>query len=392
MSVPYYTICLLPWIHFDEAFHVNECSFLPFPEHGFGDDFKCSVNEVLKSYRDINQDQITQCTLAVVQDKSPIWQLDESEGDLGKVEHNLALFFLAAFASNDYGGQHATYCNSSPFQPIFQNLTIPPRGKAVQQRRRYGSLLDGGYNHGDLIFSRPLECKSLRLVVDKIFLAGLDSVAKSQSNLYRRILNSLSFVRLANTDQSHMSFESEAVLLAAAFEILFDADDKYSLTCKYRSCFDDYKTKIVSGVLQERPGIKLEEGENKGRDLQWQLGRKWIQELYDLRSSVVHGSDLSARQWGWHPFEHLLIGAFVYPLAVKILLKNVGRYTLSNKDKLDCMAIDFILASNDWCKPVNERSNQSNWQKAVSDAMWQSHSMDFAEMLKKDSRRSKGVA
>lgn len=372
MSAPYYTICLLPWINFDKFYDVNGCRLLPFPEYGFDEKFKCSVNEVLKSYKDINQDQIAQCTLAVVQGKNPIWQLDKSEGDLEKVEHDLALFFLATFASNDYGGQRSTYCNSSPFQPIFQNLTIPPRGNAIQQRRRNGRLTDGGYDHGELIFSRPLECKSLNPAVDKVFLSGLDSVAKSQSDLYRRILNSLSFVRLANTDQAHMSLESEALLLAAAFEVLFDADDKYCLTCKYRSCFDDYKAKVVSDVLRERPGIKLDEGQNQNKDLQWQLGRKWIQELYDLRSDVVHGADLSRRQWGWHPFEHLLIGSFVYHLAVKILLEKEGHYKLSDGDKQNCMTIDLILAGNDWCKPVSERNNQSNWQKAVSDACWES--------------------
>lgn len=138
-----------------------------------------------------------------------------------------------------------------------------------------------------------------------------------------------------------MSLESEAVLLAAAFEVLFDADDKYSLTCKYRSCFDDYKTKVVSDALQEHTGIKLDEGDNQGKDLQWQLGRKWIQELYDLRSAVVHGADLSARQWGWHPFEHLLIGAYVYPLAVKTLLEKEGHYTLSNTDRIAWQLILF---------------------------------------------------
>lgn len=369
MSVPYYTICLLPWIHFDESYDVNDCRLLPFPEYGFDDNFKDSVNEVLKSYRDINQDQITQCTLAVVQGKNPVWQLDKNKGDLEKVEHDLALFFLATFASNDYGGQHSTYCNSSPFQPLFQNLTIPPRGMAIQQIRRNGKLLDGGYDHGDLIFSRPLECESLKPEVDKVFLSGLDSVAKSKNDLYRRILNSLSFMRLANTDSAHMSLECESLLLAAAFEVLFDADDKYSLTHKYKSCFDDYKAKVVSDVLQERAGLKLDEGKNQGKDLKWQLGRKWIQELYDLRSAIVHGTDLAVRQWGWLPFEHLLIGAFVYPLAVKVLLEKEKHYKLSDVDKQKCTAIDLILAGNDWCRPVSERSNQSNWQKAMSDAM-----------------------
>jgi len=381
-NTEHFTVCLLPWIHIDKPYEVNGSRLLPFPDYEYDNDFKCAFKEILTSYKELNGENIQQCTIVAKKEGLPQWHLDKDSGDQIHAESNLELFFLAAFAQNNYFSQHSTYCNASAFQPIFQNFTIPPRGKAVQWRRRDGYGLDGGYQHGDLKYSRPLECKSLKPAIDEEFLKGLDSVSGSNSDLYRRILNSLSFIRLSNTDQTYMSAESETVLFAAAFEQLFDVQDKYCLTCEYKKCFDKFQTKTVNEVLAQRPDIYLNEGEHAGKDLQWQLGRKWIQELYDLRSAVVHGSDLTRRKWGWTSFEHLVIGAFVYPLTVKILISKKGHYVLTDRDKQLSMAIDQILSTNHWGDRVDENSNHTNWQEAIMEAGHKYRSIILAELLK----------
>lgn len=211
---------------------------------------------------------ISQCTIVSLSNKQPEWYLDDKSDDLDKIQKCLSLFFLAAMSCNNYFSQHSTYANSSVFQPIFQNLTVPPKWNAVQHRRRDSYILDGGYKHGDLKFSRPLECKSLKPKIDGELLLALDKAAKKNDELYRCLLVSLSFFRLANTDQSHMSLDAEVVLLAAAFEILFDAEGAYQLSCKYGEIFGSYKEIIVEDALLKRSGITLGTGyENEHR--QW---------------------------------------------------------------------------------------------------------------------------
>ena len=109
---------------------------------------------------------------------------------------------------------------------------------------------------------------------------------------------------------------------------------------------------------------------------QWQLGRKYIEELYQLRNAIIHGNDQSKRTWGWSNFEHLIIGAYVYPLVVKLLLEKSGYYTLSDSDKIACRSIDIILAKKNWHERPTETDNHTNWQEAISEAR-QKHTTDM---------------
>lgn len=82
--------------------------------------------------------------------------------------------------------------------------------------------------------------------------------------------------------------------------------------------------------------------------MNWCVHRKWIEELYDLRSKVVHRGHHAGRNWGWSIFEHLVMSAHVFPLAVKLLLVENGHYQLSDEDRVRCLAVDRLLASVRW--------------------------------------------
>ncbi|GEM_PF-3910304 len=377
-SNDYHTICILPWINFEKTYEANGIQILPFPGDGFDADFQSAMREVLRSYKDVRGKTLTACTVLANSSRSPKWSLTEE--DHGKIGQASSLFFLASMACNQYFTQHSTYSNSSAFQPIFQNLSIPPRGFAVEHRRRDGRSLDGGYQHGDIKFSCPLECKSLNPEIDEKFLKTLHKASEANDNLYRRLLVSLSFFKLANTDQSHMSLDAEVVQLAAAFEILFDSEGAYYLSCKYGEIFDNFKEVTVETAIAERSGITLRTG-YESEHKQWQLGRKFIEELHQLRSAIVHGEDRTKRTWGWNNFEHLIIGAYVYPIAVKLLLEKAGHYTLSESDQIVCRSIDIILSKTNWADPVNEQSNHSIWQEGLSEAGHEFRSKKIARLL-----------
>lgn len=365
----YFTICILPWIHFDKIYEVNGARLLPYPQHNFPADFRTALEEVLSSYKEIQGESISQCTIVSLSNKQPEWCLDGESDDLDKIQECLSLFFLAAMSCNNYFSQDSTYSNSSAFQPIFQNLTIPPRGHAVRYRRRDGFIEDSGYKHGDLKYSRPLECKSLKPKIDGELLLALDKAANKNDELYRRLLVSLSFFRLANTDQSHMSLDSEVVLLAAAFEILLDAEKARQLVGNFSELFSSYQEVIVESALQKRPGITLDPSYQDAQK-QWQLSKKFIQELHQLRSKIVHGEDRTKRTWGWNNFEHLVIGAYIYPLAVKLLLGKTGHHSLFEHDQIAYRSIDIILAETNWSEPPSKNGNQTQWQKCISQARW----------------------
>ena len=102
---------------------------------------------------------------------------------------------------------------------------------------------------------------------------------------------------------------------------------------------------------------------NEERNI-WPLVRYWVWELYRLRNDYVHGNDISKRSWAWNPSDHLLLGAYVFPLLTKTILAADKKYILSNVDQGKLLAIDGLL---DMIIYSDKATNMSFWCKHVSD-------------------------
>ena len=84
--------------------------------------------------------------------------------------------------------------------------------------------------------------------------------------------------------------------------------------------------------------------------------------LDQYRSAVAHGS-IASRTWGWSPFEHLVMAAFVFPLSVKLGLSQEGYYSLSLEDESRCQAVDGLLSLANWRGQAG--SMRSPWQDLI---------------------------
>ena len=63
-----------------------------------------------------------------------------------------------------------------------------------------------------------------------------------------------------------------------------------------------------------------------------------------MRNKVAHEGSDGGRSGGWTIFEHLVMAAYVFPLAVKLLLEREGHYVLTDTDRGGCWAVDQLLA------------------------------------------------
>ena len=105
-----------------------------------------------------------------------------------------------------------------------------------------------------------------------------------------------------------------------------------------------------------------------------------MEELYDVRSKVVHKGQHAVRKWGWNIFEHLVMGAFVLPLVAKLLLERDGHYTRTTDDEARYLAVDKLLAVVGWVDDYDRddddegdaslTSSKLSWQKIVSETKW----------------------
>ena len=86
----------------------------------------------------------------------------------------------------------------------------------------------------------------------------------------------------------------------------------------------------------------------------WPIHRKWMKELYEARSATVHRGPRSEFSKNWATWQHLVLAAFAYPLAVKLRLAEEGLYSPSDRELASFEACDLLLDGSwgkGWRKP-----------------------------------------
>lgn len=386
-------IAFFPWLFLKEPVTVGEVVIVPFrDESGKVSeaivDLQPSLEKLLSSYTDIKGNPVKNCTVATISARNPIWDLVFEE-DREKVQLASQLLSLASISRNDFNAQLGCYANSTKFQFFLQSFTEPVDFIAIGVRRRDGSTMDGGYKHGEIKFSVPLQARSLEPVcIDKDLVNGLTRALQAGSKTTQVLRAALAFFNLANTDSDVMMEETELILMGSVFEQLFDAENSaYRLGKKFGELFKPYGSVTVETALGVRPGIKLDP-ENEAAQKQWFVHQKWMEELHQLRSKYIHGESTTKRDWGWIRLEHLIMAAFVFPLSVKLLLSQEGHYTLTDDDIGSCHAIDQLLTKANWWEVVGSQSNATVWQEtlfeAKSDFSWEKAIQGFADSIKEE--------
>ena len=361
------TVGIMPWLHLKShvmCFGVKFTSYqrdIPLPNEY--KTYKDQINRILSSYVNLEGEPITECVLIGLDGYEACGSLNDSE--LDKIVVSAEILAFCALSKNEFFGQTRLYTNRSFFDLYFQNFKIADSNYiSIPVRRRDGSLLMGGHEHGKIFFSVPIQCSSQQLYkVDQDLLSALE---KAQGPQIRRIKQSIMLFNQANTDSNAIMANREIVLLASAYEQLFDdcfgAND---LACKIATLLNRY-----SSVKVEQSSRKEQIKIDKPEESEWYLNRKWIQELYHLRNAFIHGNELSERTWGWSLLEHLVMSTFLFPRIVKIILAEQSVYSLSEEDLQDLYCVDNLLDLKDWAKGSEKSRNITNWEETLQHAFW----------------------
>jgi hypothetical protein len=356
------------------------------------------LDKILSGYIDRHGKSLQNCVVATIPGKG--WDIEKS--DFPSIRWAASLLFLASWSCNSYyGSGFGHYVNSSNFRLVGQGFRgSMPRHIAISTRRRDGSTMDGGYKHGEFKFSVPLQV-SIRdeASVDERFLAGLDAAQTAGGVTMDRLRTALPVIELANTDDEFMTEHNEAILMASAFEQLFDADaSKYKLSTRFADLFKQFGEMTVADAMKVRPGITIDKSDPARAAAQpnWFVHQKWIEELYDVRNKVVHTGDHTSRSWGWDIAEHLVMAAHVLPLVVKLMLEQEQRYMLTDDDRAACLATDPLLVATQWVDNRDETGDDEapSWQRVLSktkldfsfDRAWENYKKDHPEAFGDDSR------
>jgi hypothetical protein len=370
-------VLFLPYLRLKQKYSVAGVDFVPLRSEDGKltsglESAAVALDKILSGYFDRHGKPLQNCAVAAVSGKG--WDIDKS--DFPAVRWAASLLFLASWSCNSYYGFGiGNYVNSGNFRLVGQGFRgSAPVYIAISTRRRDGSSMDGGYKHGEFKFSLPLQVSIReRVSVDERFLSALDAAHGAGAVTVDRLRTALPFVELANTDDEFMTEHNEAILMASAFEQLFDADaKKYALSTRFGDLFGQFGSVTVADAMQNRPGISIDKSDPARAAAQptWWVHKKWIEELYDVRSKVVHKDDHKVREaWGWDIAEHLVMAAHVLPLVVKLMLENEGHYKLSDDDRSACLATDPLLVATQWVDDRDERDAEEkrpSWQRILS--------------------------
>lgn len=377
-----HNIIFLPFLRLGRGYHVAGIDFLPLQdaEGATPDALKSAspaVTKILSGYFDRQGTSFSNCVVATIGGR---W--DVTRDDWPAIRWASSLLFLASWSANEYfrrfGG---AYVNSVTFRLIGQSYSGElPHYISIAARRRDGQSMDGGYQHGEVKFPLPVQCSVRDLhAVDERLLEALNAAHRAGGDVILRLKTALPFIELANTDDDFMTVEAEGIPMAHAFEQLLQGRaTAYKLGEQFGMLFHSFGSKTVADVMKVRPDIKLDRSTPERAEAQpkWWVHRKWLEELYDLRSNVAHAGGRHPRRWGWTPFEHLLMAAHVFPLVAKLLLRDAGHYQLSDDDHDRCCAVDPILASPEWFPDDdNDRESENSasniFVKIKTDAMFE---------------------
>jgi hypothetical protein len=354
-----------------------------------------ALEKILSGYIDRHGEPLDNCVVGTIPGRG--WDLDRS--DFPVVTWATSLLYLASWSCNDYyprfGGD---YVNSSNFRVVGQAYSGSMPGYiAVSARRRDGSTTDGGYEHGEFKFSLPLQVSIREAAsVDMKLLAALDAANASGSTVIDRLRTALPFVELANTDDEFMTEHAEAILMGSAFEQLLAGDaSAYKLGKRFGELFGQFGCVTVDDARKERQDIQIDTStpEIAAAQPKWWVHRKWMEELYDVRSKVVHKGDHSSRSWGWQIGEHLVMAAHVFPLTVKLMLEKEGHYAPTDEDRGACLATDLLLVEKQWVEDRDGRTEGRFWHEVIYktrssvrfDSIWQKYKEKHPELFQSDS-------
>jgi len=360
------TAVLLPWLKLGCDLQMGKYFFLRWPREDskFGE-FAQSLNSICGMYKYI--DGGVESPQTIITDNShPRFERVEVQ-ERQAFQEVVTILTTSLIGENEFFSNFGNYVNSSLTELHFQNFSLGEDLVAFTSYKRDGYTTDMGYEFSEITVSVPPGCRTRTECkgIDQAWLDALGKTLEKNTSLDRLIIEASNLFCQANTDSPNVLQTTEVVMLANAFDRLFpSANGRYKLSEAISKELDKWVTISMkdSKRMAERQIVPSQiDSKCTG---EWDIIRSWILELYVLRNSYVHGEDITQHKWGWTPNEHLLMGAYVFPLLLKVLISKEKRYELTEEDVYKLLAIDGLLDLNEF---YDKKNHKSLWREKLNE-------------------------
>lgn len=268
------------------------------------------MEQICSLYVDSNFEKNDEITIAVIDDNYSFAYLTE-EQIKDTQRYALALLFCSITESDQYRAY-----TSEHFHLYRQNFTLTEDNIAYTTGSYSRVTNWESFDRAKLL--RPSYVQTISFQYrfdDKLFLA-LANAIDAHNDVDDHIFKALEWVKHSFINAEEAPYESRPVLMATAFEVLFDLPDfKKS---------DEFANRLEA--LLRVSGLPVIKKPNSfGKDKENTMYGWWARDFYDLRSKVVHGSNVAAQDFGNHNnVEHLKIAVKIMNFCLHRLLEDRG--------------------------------------------------------------------
>jgi hypothetical protein len=327
----------MPWCKIKQEYEVGDITLLPWNRdtdiEGLDQKDNDSINYILYSYKDIENNPIQNATLAKLNNKYILDDLEYKHIEITR--ECIELFCFCALSNRNIFSQFYNYNNSDCFISYRQEFIGIPEHIGLAYRRKCGTSIDGR-DISEVSFSCPVHVNNIGFI--GIDLNFLNSLIKRRSDKktsdWHRWLSSISCYNMANTDNHAARPQVEWILLCGAFEHLLNAKaNNKNVAEKFESSLK------IRESLKYRESKRLRRGySGDDRSLRYE----WMKEFYRVRGDFAHGKTSTRQDMSWSTLEHLSLATYAFPLMVKSIMSINNYYELSKKDQKDIQKFEHL--------------------------------------------------
>ncbi len=320
MATTYKQISLLPWLE-SSNIQIGNVIFWKYESSVVEDkETKEYLNKYVKCYIDKHLKPIKTVTIASYKNKNHLEPLSPDEYQELNFARNI-LCFLCIGEQSRIALTNNNYSMGPPSGDIFdmvsQNFVPGTEDIAVKS----GSMTSGGWTLDEIHFQEPWSTGGFLKNINVHVLKAINKLLtlSGSEDFKNRLLRSSEWFRLAHLENGSISPLFRAVMMATAFEIIFDIPNVRDKAGFLSDKIDE--TIARTGFIQASRQYGKSNEKSKTRS----VAAWWGWDFYKLRNSVVHGdnipmSDLIYSDW----ITHTIVADMMFYAYVAYLLQEVG--------------------------------------------------------------------
>jgi hypothetical protein len=352
-------IAFFPWLAIRETITVADYELRRWPDQLDGDPCLSGIERILSPYY-ADEHPVRNATILRSYGRSV-------DADLTAEEREAAFVFAECLALAGLSARRFfrhRYQNRDHFRLVIQSFKDDRDAIVIRARRRDGSSTD--LNFADRTrFQKPAHVPlGFSNDVDVPLLESLLSLRSRQAGEeWDRVHEAMVGFNLANTDSDDMRESVEGVLMIGAFQQLFGCSrtNEDGLASALRIGLEP----LHDRVPEAEPHLAVRAAELRNPTT---IREMWIRDFYRLRNAVAHGRVVATSYRPvWSLRNHLLLGAYVFPLLVKKVAERAGAYVSTREDAISVDLFEVLAAEDHFAQDFRPDDPASHpWTRCMS--------------------------